>query len=36
MNGIILVKLEENGPSKSITHILDLVNLFPDIQIDSL
>ena len=30
------VKLEENGLPKSITHMLDLVNLFPDIEIDSL
>ena len=36
INGIVRVKLEENGPPKSITHILDLVNLFPDIEIDSL
>ena len=36
INGIVRVKLEENGPPKSITHMLDLVNLFPDIGIDSL
>ena len=36
INGIVRVKLEENGPLKSITHMLDLVNLFPDIEIDSL
>ena len=36
VNGIVQVKLEENGPPKSITHILDLVNLFPDIEINSL
>ena len=36
INGIIHVKLEEIGPPKSITHILDLENLFPDIEIDSL
>ena len=36
INGIVRVKLEENGPPKSITHMLDLVNLFPDIEIDSL
>ena len=36
INGIVRVKLEENCPPKSITHMLDLVNLFPDIEIDSL
>ena len=36
VNGIVRVKLEENGPPKGITHMLDLVNLFPDIEIDSL
>ena len=36
INGIVRVKLEENGPPKSITHMLDLANLFPDIEIDSL
>ena len=30
INGIFCVKLEENGPTKSVTHMLDLVNLFPD------
>ena len=28
--------LEENDPPKIITHMLDLVNLFPDIDIKSL
>ena len=36
INGIVYVKLEKNGPPKSITPILDLVNLFPGIEIDSL
>ena len=36
INGIVRVKLEENGPPKSITHMLDLVNLFPGSEIDSL
>ena len=36
INGIVCIKLEENDPPKSITHMLDLVNLFPDIEIDSL
>lgn len=35
-NGIIRAKLEENGPPKSITHMFDLINLFPDVNIDSL
>ena len=26
----------KNDPTKSITHMLDLLNLFPDIDIDSL
>ena len=33
---IVRAKLEENGPPKNITHMLDLVNLFPDVQIHSL
>ena len=36
INGIVRVKLEENDPLKSITLMLDLANLFPDIEIDSL
>ena len=36
INGIVRIKLEENGPSKSITRMLDLINLFSDIKIDSL
>ena len=35
INGTVRVKLEENSPPKSITHMLDLVNLFPDIETDS-
>ena len=35
INGIARVKLVENCPPKSVTHMLDLVNLFPDIEIDS-
>ena len=35
-NGIVRVKLEENGPLKSIIHMLDQANLFLDIEIDSL
>ena len=36
INGIVRVKLEENGLPRSITHMLDLANLFPDIEVDSL
>ena len=36
LNGIVRVKLEENGLPRSITHMLDLPNLFPDIEVDSL
>ena len=36
INGVVRVKLEENGTPKSITHMLDLLNLFPDIEIYSL
>ena len=36
INGFVRAKLEENGPPKSIIHMPDLVNLFPDIDIDSL
>ena len=35
INGIVRVKLEENCPPKSVTHMLDLVNPSPDIEIDS-
>lgn len=30
------MELEETGPSKIITHIVDLVNFFPNIDNDSL
>ena len=36
INGVVRVKLEENGTPKSITHMLDLLNLFTDIEIYSL
>ena len=36
INGIVRVKLKENSPPRSITHMLDLANLFPDIEVDSL
>ena len=35
-NGIIPLKLVENGSVKTITHVNDLKDLFPDIDIDNL
>ena len=35
-SGLIRVKLEETGPSRIITHIVDLKELFPDIDIENL
>ena len=34
INGLVCVKLEEPSPIKIITHIVDLVNLLLDINID--
>ena len=36
ISGLIRVKLEETGPSKIITHIVGLKELFPDIDIENL
>ena len=36
INGIVRVKLVEHGPVKTVTHISDLEELFPDISIDGL
>ena len=36
ISGLIRVKLEETGPSKIITHMVDLKELFPDIDIENL
>ena len=36
ISGFIRVKLEETGPSKIITHMVDLKELFPDIDIENL
>ena len=36
INSIARVKLEKSGLFKIITHMFDLVNLFPDIDINSL
>ena len=36
INGLIRLRIEESGQAKAITHIVDLQNLFPDIEIDSL
>ena len=36
ISGLIRVKLEETGPSRIITHMVDLKELFPDIDIENL
>ena len=36
INGLILLRIEESGQAKIISHMVDLQNLFPDIEIDSL
>ena len=36
ISGFFYMELEETGPSKIITHIVDLVNFFPNIDNDSL
>ena len=36
ISGLILVKLEETGPSRIITHVVDLKELFPDVDIENL
>ena len=36
ISGLIRVKLEETGPSRIITHMVDLKELFPDIDIGNL
>ena len=36
ISGLIRVKLEKTGPSKIITHVVDLKELFPDIDIENL
>ena len=35
INGLIRLRIEESGQAKIITHMVDLQNLFPDIEIDS-
>ena len=35
INGLIRLQIEESGQAKIITHMVDLRNLFPDIEIDS-
>ena len=35
INGLIRSQIEESGQAKIITHMVDLPNLFPDIEIDS-
>ena len=36
INGLIRLRIEESGQAKTITHMVDLQNLFPNIDIDSL
>ena len=36
ISGLIRVKLEETGPSRIITHMVDLKELFPDTDIENL
>ena len=36
ISGLIRVKFDETGPSKIITHMVDLKELFPDIDIENL
>lgn len=34
--GLIIVNLQETGPSKIITHMVDPKDLFPDVDIENL
>ena len=36
INGLIRLRNEESGQAKTVTHMVDLQNLFPYIEIDSL
>ena len=36
ISGLIRVKLEKTGPSRIITHMVDLKELFPDVDIKNL
>ena len=36
ISGLIRAKLEETGPSKTIAHMVDLKELFPDIDNENL
>ena len=36
INGLIHLRIQESGQAKIITHMVDLQNLFPDTEIDSL
>ena len=36
ISGLIRVKLEETGPSRIITYMVDLKELFPDVDIENL
>ena len=35
LNGLIRQRIEESGQAKIVTHMVDLQNLFPDTEIDS-
>ena len=35
INGLIRLRIQESGTTKTITHMIYLQNLFPDIDIDS-
>ena len=35
LNGLIRQRIEECGQAKIVTHMVDLQNLFPDTEIDS-
>ena len=35
INGLVRLQIEESGQAKIITYMVDLPNLFPDIEIDS-
>lgn len=36
IGGLIIVNLQETGPSKIITHMVDPKDLFPDVDIENL
>ena len=36
ISGLICVKLEETGPSRKITHMVDLKEVIPDVDFENL